>query len=70
MMKDIVIRKWWVWLWIATLFIGFIMVCLATQFDVLQSYILNEFDLEAMFLLMVIPFIIGIGMGIYYQKGE
>jgi hypothetical protein len=47
------------------------MACLVTQFGVLQpAYTLDTFDLEEMFLLMVVPFIIGIATGIYYQKSE
>lgn len=65
------LKKWHVWIWIATLFTGSVMACIATQFNVWQpAYTLNVFDLEETFLLMVVPFIIGIGTGIYYQKGE
>jgi hypothetical protein len=65
------LKRWHVWLWIATLFIGSVMACIVTQFNVWQpAYTLNVFDLEEVFLLMVIPFIIGIGFGIYYQKDE
>jgi len=47
------------------------MTCIVSQFNVWQpSYTLNVFDLEEVFLLMVIPFIIGIGFGINYQKDE
>jgi len=65
------LKKWHIWLGIATAFIGVIMTCIVSQFNVWQpSYTLNVFDLEEVFLLMVIPFIIGIGFGINYQKDE
>ena len=52
-------------------FVGIIMSGVVTQFNVWQpAYTLNVFDLEEVFLLMVIPFIIGIGFGICYQKDE
>ena len=64
-------KKWYVWLAIATVFIGAIMSDLVSQFGILQpAYTLDTFDLEIIFLLMMVPFIIGMGMGIYYEKGE
>jgi cadmium resistance protein CadD (predicted permease) len=65
------LKKWHIWLGIAMAFVGIIMSGVVTQFNVWQpAYTLNVFDLEEVFLLMVIPFIIGIGFGIYYQKDE
>jgi hypothetical protein len=70
-MKDFTIKKWRVWLWIATLFVGSVMTIMVSQMGILQpSYKLGFFDCEVIFLLMIIPFLVGIGTGIYYQKGE
>ena len=69
--EDFQIKKWWVWLWIATLFVGSVMACLVTQLGVLQpAYTLDTSDLEEVFLLMIVPFLIGIATGIYYQRRE
>ena len=70
-MNSFELKKWHVWLALETLFGGSIMAILVTQIGVLQpSYVLDLFDCEVIFFLIVVSFIIGMGTGIYYQKCE